>query len=263
MKDLILLNPQTSAKFRWNPPANFSFLRELPLLPVQAAEAGRVASALPLAICKDARQPSGWGLMAVCGPAAGHNAMVDGDKWLAKVVPDSIRYLPFAIQDLGGGKGVAAIDPNYAKHVFAFGAEGQPLHGEDGKLHEAAAKRVEFLQGHQPRIQRTQQILTALDQAGLITPWPQQIASSAGITLEGLHTIDEKKLSQLDDTAFLTLRKGGALAVAYSCLLSLYQLRNLRSPEAAKPDSTTAVQTTGDIDLEFLNDSDTIKFGPN
>src|SRR5690554_2695095 len=194
MKDLILLNPKASAKFRWTPPANFSFLRELPLLPVQAAEAGRMASALPLAISKDARQSSGWGLMAVCGQAAGHNAMVDGDAWLPKVVPDSIRYLPFAIKDLGGGKGIAAIDPNYARHVFALGADGVPLHGEDGKLHEAAAKRVEFLQGHQPRIQRTQQTLDALDQAGLITPWPQEMASSAGITLEGLHTIDEKKL---------------------------------------------------------------------
>lgn len=264
MKDLILLNPQTGTNLRWAPPTSFSFLRELPLLPVQAAEAGRLASVLPLAIRKDALQPSGWSLVAVCGQAEGRNAMVGGDgRWQAKAAPESVRYLPFAMKDLGGGKGLAAIDPRYAKHVLALGTDGVPLFGEDGQLHEAARKRMEFLQGHQGRIARTQQILAALDTAGLIAPWPQDMAKSAGVTLEGLHSLDEKKLSELADDAFLALRKGGALAVAYSCLLSLYQLRNLAAGAGtAKPDSSTAVQTTGDLDLEFLNDSDTIKFGP-
>lgn len=264
MKDLTLLNPKTGAALRWVPPADFSFLQELPLLPVQAAEAGRVASALPLAIHKDAQQPSGWAIVAVCGQAAGRNAMVNDGKWLAKAVPESVRYLPFALKGIGGGKGLAAIDPRYAKHVLAQGPDGAPVFGEDGQLHPAARKRLDFLQEHQPKIARTQSILSALDKAGLIALWPEAATKAGGITLDGLHTINEKALHALDDNDFLALRKGGALAVAYSCLLSLYQIRNLAAPAgaAAQPASATAVQTTGDLDLEFLNDSETIKFGP-
>lgn len=264
MKDLILLNPKTGPTLRWVPPADFSFLREVPVLPVQAAEAGRVASILPLAIQKDAHQPSGWGIVAVCGPAEGSNALISGGTWRAKVVPESVRYLPFTLKNLGGGKGLAAIDARYATRVLAKGAEGVRVFGEDGQLHPAASKRLDFLQKHQAQIVRTQNILSALDKADLIVPWPESALKAGSITLEGLHTIDEKALQALDDDTFLALRKSGALAVAYSCLLSLYQIRNLGAPAdaAVKPASETAVQTTGDLDLEFLNDSETIKFGP-
>lgn len=264
MKDLTLLNPKTGGNLRWAPPADFSFLREFPLLPVQAAEAGRVGSALPLAIVKDDQTPSGWSLVAVCGQTAARNAMISGGKWLAKAVPECVRYLPFSLKDIGGGKGLAAIDKRYSKYVVTDGSDGAPLFDEGGILHPAARKRVEFLQGYQSKIARTQGILSLLKQAGLIVAWPDSALKAGGITLAGLHTVDEKALHGLDDDTFLALRKSGALAVAYGCLLSLYQIRNLTLPASAteQSGSATAVQTTGDLDLEFLNDSETIKFGP-
>lgn len=264
MKDLILLNPKTGAALRWAPPANFSFLQEVALLPVQAAEAGRMASALPLAFYKDTSQPSGWTLMAVCGQESGLNAMVDDNgHWRAKAVPESIRYLPFALKDLGGGKGLAGIDPRYAGKVLQPAANAVPLYGEDGKLHPHARKRIEFLTEGQAKNRRTQNILSMLGEAGLIERWPEALLKVGGIAIQGLHTIDEKQLRQLDDDTFLALRKGGALAVAYSCLLSLYQVRSLADKVAsAESRSDSAVQTVGDLDLEFLNDSDMIKFGP-
>lgn len=222
-----------------------------------------MASALPLAIVKDAQQASGWSIVAVCGHAAGSNAMADGGgKWLAKVVPESVRYLPFTLRVISEGKGIAAIDPRYAKHVLALGTDGVPLFGQDGQLHEAARQRVAFLQDHQAKISRTQGILSAMDEAGLIAPWPEAAIKAGGIALEGLHTIDEKALRALGDDAFLGLRKSGALTVAYSCLLSLYQVRTLASPPDAAGATADGISTTGDLDLEFLNDSGTIKFGP-
>jgi len=190
--------------------------------------------------------------------------MVSGSgQWLAKSVPDSVRYLPFALKNIGGGKALAAIDPRYAGKVLVPRDPAVSLYGEDGEMHAAARKRVEYLAEHQPKISRTQEILALLEETGLIVPWPEAALNAGGITLEGLHTIDEKKLSQLDDDAFLALRRSGALATAYSCLLSLYQVRNFAStPRGAKPNSETAVQTTGDLDLEFLNEDETIKFGP-
>lgn len=234
------------------------------MLPVQAIETGRVASALPLAIYKDASQSSRWELMAVCGQESTVNTMVDANgQWRAKVVPECVRYLPFSLKNLGGGKALAGIDPRYAGKVLLTGENAVPLYGEDGQLHAHARKRVQAVTEHQPKIRRTQDILTRLNEAGVITPWPDSVLKAGGISIKGLHTIDEKKLSQLNDKIFLALRQSGALAVAYSCLLSLYQIRNLvNNSGEVKQVSGNAVQTTGDIDLEFLHDSETIKFGP-
>lgn len=192
------------------------------------------------------------------------NEMVGDDgQWHGKVAPECVRYLPFALVDVGGDKALAAIDPRYAGQVLRSGQNTVPLYGKDGQLHEHARKRVDVLIEQQPRIRRTQDVLAKLAQAALFTPWPESVIKAGGVSIEGLHTIDEKKLAQLPDETFLALRSSGALAVAYSCLLSLYQVRTLAThSNAAKPDSDAAVQSTGDIDLEFLNESETIKFGP-
>lgn len=264
MKDLILLSPKTSVALRWSPPSDFSFLEGASLLPVQAAEAGRVAATLPLALCRDDAQPSGWEVMAVCGQQPDNNMMIDvSGQWVGRTVVESLRYLPFALRSLGRGKAIAAINTRYAGKLMVEDGSGVPVYDEGGRLHPIARQRLDFLTEHQPKVARTQGVLTKLAQADLITAWPETALRVGGITLEGLHTIDEKKLSALDDETFLELRKSGALALAYSCLLSLYQVRNLAAAASSdKSASQSAIQTTGDLDIEFLNDDDTIKFGP-
>src|SRR5690606_2884612 len=90
--------------------------------PVQAAEAGRVASALPLALCKDESASSGWSLQAACGKEPKTNVMVgDNGQRLGQAVPECIRYLPFALMDVGGEKALAGIDRRYAGRVLCAG----------------------------------------------------------------------------------------------------------------------------------------------
>lgn len=234
------------------------------MLPAEAAEAGRLASALPLALYKNHTQPSGWSLMAVCGREQRSNAMVDGKgQWVAPTLPDSCRYLPFSLKMVGGGKAIPAIDPSYAGGVLLAGEPSVPLYDREGHLHAAARARVDFLVKHQSKVLRTQKILSALSKAGLLVPLPEAVVQAGELQISGLHTINEERLSQLDDELFLSLRKAGALAVAYSCLQSLYQVRNLsKRDRAGVPTAGTAVQTMGDLDLEFMNDDETIKFGP-
>src|SRR5690554_5887694 len=67
MEDLTLLNPELGTQLRWTPPHDFSFFKRCGLLPVEAEEAGKLAASLPLAVIKEDSQPSGWGIVAVCG----------------------------------------------------------------------------------------------------------------------------------------------------------------------------------------------------
>lgn len=265
MKELLILNPKSKDPQRWIPPADFSYLSPYALLPAQASEVGNLASVLPLAFLKDAAQPSGWSIMAVCGSGARGNEFIDSDgKWQGMAMPRSALYLPFALRTVMRDKALAAIDPSYADRILDRGGEGEPLYDGAGNLHPSAKRRVDILVEQLPHIQRTQKILTLIKKAGLIVPWPAAAVRAGGITLSALYTIDEKALHSLDNDSFMELRSSGALIVAYSCLLSLYQIRRLAalSGNLNHTPSATAIQTTDDLDLEFLNDSDTIQFGP-
>ena len=61
--------------------------------------------------------------------------------------------------------------------------------------------------------------------AGVIQPWPLQVAHDGKATpVLGFFRIDEAALNALDDTAFLKLRRAGALQLAYLELLSTNQI---------------------------------------
>ena len=68
---------------------------------------------------------------------------------------------------------------------------------------------------------------------------------------------------RLPAEAFEAVRQSGALPVAYCQLLSMQHLQKLGQLAQAYAAQTTALPQTasGELDLEFLNDSGTISFG--
>src|SRR5690606_26432376 len=97
MRNFILLNPRAGEPRSWLPPKDFLFLKDVPLLPVHVGEIGNVGAVLPLALCRDQQQASGWSLYAVCGTDSSRNAFVGEDgTWRVSAAPESVRYLPFA-----------------------------------------------------------------------------------------------------------------------------------------------------------------------
>src|SRR5690606_10034235 len=147
---------KSGSAMRWVPPTNFSFIKQLPLLPVQAIESGFIASTMPLAFCKEPSSTSGWTLVAVCGNEAHSNKWVDDQgRWTAPVMPGSVRWLPFGLKEVGKGKALAAIDPKYAGAVLSSDAGAVPLYSSDGDLHSLARKRLDLLVAQQPNWKRT------------------------------------------------------------------------------------------------------------
>jgi len=71
----------------------------------------------------------------------------------------------------------------------------------------------------------TSRVVAALGAAGVFTAWPLQVEYPEGPkTVTGLLRIDEARLNALDDASFLALRSAGALAIAYSQMLSMGQI---------------------------------------
>ena len=131
--------------------------------------------------------------------------------------------------------------------------EGEPFFDEQGQMTEAVAIRIEALKISHRKHQATQKALSALAKANVITPWPETLHSQLGLSINGLHMIDEKALAQLNDETFLSLRKAQALPIAYAVNLSLPQTHLLSRLARLNPGHVAAPEN---LDSFFDNDED-------
>jgi hypothetical protein len=188
-------------------------------------------------------------LVSVCGIQTGHNLFIKQGKWLGNYRPAWLSTYPFEIVTVGE-KGLVTFD----RDSSLLGAEeGEPFFDEQGQMTEAVAARVEALKISHRKHQATQKALSALAKAKVITPWPEALHSQLGLSINGLHMIDEKALSQLDDKTFLSLRKAQALPIAYAVNLSLPQTHLLGRLARLSPGYDAAPEN---LDSFFDNDED-------
>ncbi|MDR9500031.1 MAG: SapC family protein, partial [Hydrogenovibrio sp.] len=142
--------------------------------------------------------------------------------------------------------------------------KGRAIFSDEGELSEPMKKVATFLQQCDQNRLATQQAVNALDQAGLIAPWPikAKISDDEVKAIEGLYKIDEAKLKALSGETLASLNQANALAIAYSQLASvprlkgLAQLYKLHEAEQKKANPK-------EVDLDQLfgeDDEDTLKF---
>ena len=83
--------------------------------------------------------------------------------------------------------------------------------------------------------------------------------------MQGLYRIDEARLNALSAPALKEIQAAGALAMAYSQLLSMQHLPTLgqlaQLHAQAQSQQTLPTSANGELDLEFLNNNGTLSFG--
>ena len=255
MSTPLVLSPKECQGKTWHPPVDLSFAAGEALLPLHAGELAQAAASMPLALFKEGRD---WRLVGVCGLESGHNLFIKSGKWLGNYCPAWLSTYPFQMVAVGE-KGMLTFDRDSGLED-AHGA-GQPFYDEAGGLREAVATRVEVLKKNHRKHQNTAQALKALAKAKVMTPWPEALQRQLGLSIEGLHMVDERALAQLNDEAFLALRKAQALPVAYALNLSIPQthllarLARLNPGGGAVPESFDHVFGGDDDELTFDFDS--------
>lgn len=240
MSNLLVISPKECAGLSWYPPADVSFAATNPLVPLHAGELAKAAASMPLAIIQQGRE---WQLVGVAGLYPEHNLFIKNGKWLGHYQPQSLTTWPLSVVNIGE-KGVAAMDRHsglLADNADAPGAE--PLFDDQDQPGPALDAALTALKAAHPKQRATQKALAALNDAKVITPWPENLTEPMGMQLSGLHMINEKALTQLDDEAFLNLRKAQALPLAYALNLSLQQghlltrLARLNPGQVAPPEN--------------------------
>jgi SapC len=199
--------------------------------------------------------------VALQGLQPGKNLFVDQNgQWLAGYVPAAYKAYPFVLANTAEGQQVLCIDE--ASGLLSQ-TEGDPFFAEDNQPGQTVGEVFAFLKQHAANSQSTARICADLQKHNLIQPWPIKLQGETGEqVVEGLYRIDEAALNQLPAEAFMELRNTGALLCAYCQLLSMQHIQTLgKLAEAqAKAAAPLALKNKADIDLSFLEGSETFKF---
>ena len=207
--------------------------------------------------------PSGerFTAVALLGIQQGQNLYVHPDgRWLGSYVPASVRGYPFNLLPDDQGQRVLCID---AEQLTQNTDAGEPLFDPNGEPTEGVAKQLDFHQQCEADRQRTQKAMDALQQAGVLEPWPLAIPREEGqapIQVEGLYRIDEKALNTLDADTYATLQ-GAPMALAHAQLFAAHQVHQL-TQRAAFHGNLADKGATEEPDIESLfgDDDDDLSF---
>ena len=102
---------------------------------------------------------------------------------------------------------------------------GEPFFAADGKPSQSISTTMEFLRQIEANRVATDLATASLAAASVIEPWPLEVEVNGKKAItKGLHRINEAALNELDDEAFLKLRKTSALRMADAQIMSMGQI---------------------------------------
>jgi hypothetical protein len=252
MSKFAAVSPQRHGHLRWLGPQGHSFAAKDTTVPIFGVEVSKIIPSMPITLVK---QGDKFQLSAVLSLMSDLNMFVGlNGTWLGSYVPAFFRSHPFRLlKPADSSDPLLCIDEDSGL-ISDDNSKGEAFFKEDGGLSPALQAVLNFL-GELERSRITTDLaVAALDQAGVVAPWPIQTKTKEGErTVEGLHRIDEAALNALSDDELGKLRKNGALAIAYGQLFSMSQisvfqtLARVHAQQAPKP----AAPLPNDLDKHF------------
>jgi hypothetical protein len=223
MTELAAITPERHAKKVWKRDTDYAFVAEDSVIPLVGAELSKVALTMPTGFIK---LDDGYQLVAITSLQRGQNLYVAPDgKWLGGYIPAALRGYPFQLaQHEGAGEFILCI--NEASGLVVENTEdGNAFFDDQDQPTQGIKDILNFLTQIKASRDVTLGPVNALADAGFIVPWEINLKQGEDVMpVKGLFRVDEAALNKLDDETFLTLRKAGGLALAYTQLLSMGQL---------------------------------------
>lgn len=225
-----------------------------------AAELAKLVPEIPLGFVPTENT---FHLVAITSLQSDTNLFVAPDgRWLGAYVPATLRGRPFwLVKPKDRENSILCFDESSGLLVEA--GQGEAFFDEAGAPSQPVKEMLEFCSQTEFNRVATQAAVDALNEAGLVRPWP--ISAKNGdkaIAVEGIFKVDETALNALPDKAFLLLRNSGALALAYSQLLSMNQFNVLEKLVTMQEQllAKAAISITGMEGFRLSQDDDSLKF---
>ena len=223
MARFVAVSREAHAQKVWRRFANYQFAAKEALASIVLAEVVHVGSWMPIVFIEEAGR---YVLMAMMSPMPGHNLFVGPDgEWLGGYVPSSLRSHPFRLVRREGSEQMTLYIDEDSGVIRDADEAGEPFFAADGKPSPSISTIVEFLRQIEANRVATDLATASLAAAGVIEPWPLEVeVDGKKAATKGLHRINESALNELDDEAFLKLRKTSALRLADAQIMSMGQI---------------------------------------
>lgn len=259
MGNFVLISKDAHREKFWRKPENLKHLEKQTVFPILITEMGRAVNSFPLSFIK---QEDNYIFVAVLGLTAGDNLFLSKDgKWLGNYIPSLIRAYPFRLIKGKDESMALAIDEDY----ITDRKEDVPIF-EGENLSKQTEEILKFLTEIERGRVITVNALKRLSELELIEPWNLTIKTKDGDkNIEGFFKINEQKMASLSDEDFLSLRKTGAIQLAYGQLFSMnslyilgrlaqikYGMPQAQKPEEPKLKTQGMVTSVEDVDVEEL-----------
>ncbi len=250
------------AEKRWRRYTSYQSAAQDAIAPLVVQELPRAAMSLPIGFIL---QNDDYLPFAILGLQPGKNLFV-GPKgqWVGGYVPAVYRGYPFALASVPSGEFALVFDQESG---LLSESEGEPFFDDQGNPAAAVKQVMDFLNTVQQNRGVTVAVCKVLNQAGLIEPWPITLKAADGEhPVQGLFRINESALNALSASDLEAVRNAGGLSVAYCQLLSMQHfavLGRLAQAHQASASPLSANDAGGDLNLDFLNEGGTIRFGKN
>jgi SapC len=227
MTNLVEVSRDRFANKGWKRPKDYTFAASEAVVGLVWSEIPAAALAMPVAFMH--QEPDTYVPVALTSPRPGRNVFVAPlGQWLGTYVPFALRTYPFRILRVQDSDQVVLCVDEDSGLIVDPGEGAERFYEPDGSLSATVKGVFENLQQIEADRIRTSLAVAALQQAGVIKPWPLIIpVGEQKVQVNGLYCVDEAALNALDATSFLKLRKAPALAGAYFQMQSMAQIHML------------------------------------
>ncbi len=180
---------------------------------------------------------------ALLGVRTNENLFIDTTgRWDANYIPAFVRRYPFILAKTENDSEKLTVCMDTAFSAFNT-TQGERLFDDQGEATVMMNNMIKFLQECQEGFQRTEVFINRLKAMDLLVTLTANIETKSGskFALQGLMTVDEKKLLALDQTKAMELFKLGELGWIYSHLISLSNVNRLANSMAKRELSAAAL----------------------
>ncbi|QYJ78063.1 SapC family protein [Shewanella acanthi] len=213
------LNDAAHKNLTVNDKVDYSYFETVHMLPLFVQEFVTAATSFPIIFTKNA-QTGEFIAVALTALKPNTNKLLKEGKWQSRYLPMQVQLYPFGMSNVSEDRIILGIDINNA----AVNEDGpNRLFNEDGDKTDYLNKRLELASAQAKYRDVSHFFIKTLVEKELLQPRTLTVTALNGAktNIDGIYTVDEQKLAQLDEATMLDFAKRGFYGPIYAHLCSL------------------------------------------